>query len=391
MLYNLDKNMGIFDAEAILVKRAKLFIVFLLSLTLFGCSLWTNVTTNTTQDMAGVDNVTTMEVAKTGSAAGQGLLIGEKVITTINLSYETLEYEASIDYLNQVVEKYGAYIEYSYEYSGDNGIYNPAATSTNYRQGSYTIRIPNASVNQFMQDLEGDLGTKISEQIGNQDVTQSYKDTETRISVLQRKEERLLALLDQAETVDQILAIEDSLSATISEREVLQSELDNMDSLIDYTALYLTVTERSRISTNRGGSVPFWGRVKEAFLDSVYAFYYWIQDAAIGLIYALPYIVVTLGFILLFWLIKKMFFKTRWGKKRIERQLQEKKMIEDRRKERFVRTHPKKTDARNTANKPAEKPTEPLKEEMRQDTLTGSEVKTESPAEQPTEEDKTEK
>lgn len=391
MLYNLDKNMGIFDGEAILVKRAKLFIVFLLSLTLFGCSLWTNVTTNTTQDMAGVDNVTTMEVAKTGSAAGQGLLIGEKVITTINLSYETLEYEASIAYLNQVVEKYGAYIEYSYEYSGDNGIYNPAATSTNYRQGSYTIRIPNASVNQFMQDLEGDLGTKISEQIGNQDVTQSYKDTETRISVLQRKEERLLALLDQAETVDQILAIEDSLSATISEREVLQSELDNMDALIDYTALYLTVTERSRISTNRGGSVPFWGRVKEAFLDSVYAFYYWIQDAAIGLIYALPYIVATLGLILLFWLIKKIFFKTRWGKKRIERQLQEKKMIEDRRKERFVRTHPKKTDARNAANKPAEKPTEPLKEEMRQDTLTGSEVKTESPAEQPTEEDKTEK
>lgn len=376
------------------MKKMKLAIVtvFLMSLALFGCSILTNVETSTPQKDAGFDSVTTMEVEKTDSAAGQGLLIGEKVITTIYLSYETLEYEKSIDYLNDVVAKYNAYIEYSYEYKGENGTYSPTATSGNFRQGDYTIRIPNESVDSFMTDLQGNLGTKISEQVGNQDVTQTYKDTETRISVLQRKEDRLLALLEQAETIEQILAIEDSLSATISEREVLQSELDNMDDLMDYTALYLTVYERSRITTDRGGSIPFWGRVKDAFLDAIYAFYYWIQDAAIWLIYVLPFVASVFLLLLLYWFIKKMFFKTHWGKQRKERQLNEKKIIEERRKERFTQTHPKKRAAgkapESQTDKPA--PTETSKEAIEKVLPPENEAKTEIPEGQSSEGNKME-
>jgi len=333
------------------LKKLKLWILSLLSFSLMGCSfLTTEETSVSQQDAAGVDNVTT-EIAKSDGAVGSGLLIGEKVVTTVSLSYETLKYDDSIAYLKEIVGKHGAYVEYSYESSNGDMIYTPSSLTQNYRQGSYTIRIPKDSVSAFLDDLEGGLGTKISEQQGNEDVTQQYEDTATRISVLQRKEERLLALLEQAETVEEILAIEDSLSAAISEREVLQAELDNIDDLVDYTALYLTVSERSRISNNQGGSTPFWDRVKDALIDSLYAFYYWLQDAAIWFIYALPFFVSVLLMLLLLWAIKKLFGKTIWGKRRTEKQLQERKQIEERRKERFERTHPRKPGGTTVASK----------------------------------------
>lgn len=339
------------------MNKLKLLILSLLSFSLVGCSFLTTEDTSVTtqQDAAGVDNVTT-EISKADGEVGSGLLIGEKVVTTVHLSYETLKYDDSIAYLKEIVGKYGAYVEYSYESSGGDMFYTTSSLTQNYRQGSYTIRIPKDSVTAFLDDLEGGLGTKTSEQQGNEDVTQYYEDTATRISVLQRKEERLLALLEQAETVEEILAIEDSLSAAISEREVLQAELDNIDDLVDYTALYLTVSERSRISNNQGGSTPFWGRVKEAFIDSIYAFYYWMQDAAIWFIYALPFFVAVLLLLLLLWAVKKLFAKTIWGKQRAEKQLQEKKQIEERRKERFERTHPRKPEGPAVASRPTVKP-----------------------------------
>ncbi|WP_161525947.1 DUF4349 domain-containing protein [Trichococcus alkaliphilus] len=344
------------------MKKLKLLILSLLSFSLVGCSFLTPEETSVSQqDAAGVDNVTT-EIAKSDGAVGSGLLIGEKVVTTVHLSYETLKYDDSIAYLKEIVGKYGAYVEYSYESSGGDMFYTTSSLTQNYRQGSYTIRIPKDSVTAFLDDLEGGLGTKVSEQQGNEDVTQYYEDTATRISVLQSKEERLLTLLEQAETVEEILTIEDSLSAAIAEREVLQSELDNIDDLIDYTALYLTVSERSRISNNQGGSAPFWGRVKDAFTDSLYSFYYWLQDAAIWFIYALPFFVAVLLLLLLLWAIKKLFGKTVWGKQRAEKQLLERKQIEERRKERFERTHPRKTGGTTiVATKPTATPPVPTK------------------------------
>ncbi|MPM61092.1 hypothetical protein SDC9_107946 [bioreactor metagenome] len=132
--------------------------------------------------------------------------------------------------------------------------------------------------------------------------------------------------------------------------------MDNIDDLVDYTALYLTVSERSRISNNQGGSTPFWDRVKDAFIDSLYSFYYWLQDAAIWFIYALPFFVAVLLLLLLLWAIKKLFGKTIWGKQRAERQLQERKQIEERRKERFERTHPRKPGGTTVASKPTVTP-----------------------------------
>lgn len=295
------------------------FVIVLFSFVLLGACSWGNDNQESSESVRDVGVAPTTE-----DSGGMGLeataengLIGDKVIKTVFSSYETLEYESTIQHVLELNQKYAGYVEYSYESTySPSGSFTPEGSSRQYRRMEYTLRIPTASLTSFLKDMEGAEAVKVSEQVGSQDITQSYRDTEARINVLRQKEERLNELLTQATTIDQILQIENSLSDTIAEREALQAQLDSYDDLIDYTQVHLTVTERMRVSSTRGDSLPFLVRVREAFLDSLYAFYYWVQDAAIWFIYLLPFLVV-LGLLLLAFLAARRFYRrSNFAKKR---------------------------------------------------------------------------
>lgn len=228
-------------------------------------------------------------------------LIGEKVIRTVSQDYETVNFQEATDFIRQTVQRHDAFIEYSYESS-----YTPSGgASRQYRVVDYTLRVPTEQLNAFLNVLEGMDAYRVSEQMGTEDVTQMYRDTEARIDVLNNKEARLTELLEQAETIEEIIQIENSLSETIAEREQLQSQLDYYDDLIDYTVVRMTITERPRISGDREEGLSFLRRVQEALTDSFFAFYYIVQDIIIFTIYAIPYILV-LGLIgLVIWFVTK--------------------------------------------------------------------------------------
>lgn len=219
-------------------------------------------------------------------------LIGEKVIRRVQLEYETLDFQETTSFVLDTVSDYNGYIEYSNESSYSPSGIAPRDQSRQYRRVDYLFRIPTESLNAFLDDLDGMDAYKLSENIGSEDVTQSYRDTESRIQVLTNKEARLNELLERAETIEDIIQIENSLSETIAERESLQSRLDTLDDLIDYTEVHLSVTERPRIANTREDGLSFLARIREAFVDSFYAFYYFLQDAFIWLIYAIPFILI---------------------------------------------------------------------------------------------------
>lgn len=250
------------------------------------------------EDSAEMDMAS--EIGESPESSGERL-IGEKVIRTASMEYETVDFTESVTYIRETVMSHDAFIEHSYESSHTPG----GGASRQYRMIDYTLRVPTENLTAFLNDLEGVQGQKISEQMGTEDVTQFYRDTEARVQVLENKEERLNELLDQAETIEEIIQIEDSLSQTIAERESLQSQLDYYDDLIDYTTVYLTVTERPRLSGERGEGISFFRRIQDAIVDSFYAFYYIVQDMVIFLIYALPFIIV-IGFVgWLIWFITR--------------------------------------------------------------------------------------
>lgn len=236
-------------------------------------------------------------------------LIGDKVIRRVQLEYETLDFQKTTQYVLDTVSDYDGYIEYSDESSYSPSGIAPREESRQYRQINYLFRIPTDSLDGFLKDLKGMDAYKLSEHVGTEDITQTYRDTESRLNVLLNKETRLNELLEQAESIEAILQIENSLSETIAEREELQSRLDTFDDLMDYTEVHLSVVERPRITNNRSDGLSFWERISEAFVNSFYAFYYFIQDAFIWLIYAIPFILITVALIGVGFYIRKKIIK----------------------------------------------------------------------------------
>ena len=287
-----------------MTRKAKVVWLFLLTVFLAACG---SVQNRSGEDMstdsgAGYEESVSDEAAWEEFDEGEGEsgsgLIGEKVIRTVHLEYETLDFEVTTSHVMDTVTSYDAYVEYSSESSYQpSGMSQPAPANQQYRFIDYILRVPTESLHAFLNDLEGADAYKVREELGSEDVTQTYRDTESRIGVLQNKEDRLTDLLEQAETIEDILQIENQLSSTIQEREVLQSNLDNYDQLIDYTVVNLSVMERPRIAHSREERASFFRRASDAFVDSFYAFYYWIQDAAIWIIYALPFLAI-IGIIL---------------------------------------------------------------------------------------------
>ena len=283
-----------------MIKKAfAMLILFVLMLS--GCASGSNDTLESTESDAGAgymdeaaeDAAVEEEMGEADVADGQGSqLIGEKVIRRVQLEYETLDFQETTSFVLDTVSDYDGFIEYSNESSYSPSGIAPRDQSRQYRRVNYLFRIPTDSLNDFLDDLDGTDAYKLSENIGTEDVTQTYRDTESRIQVLENKEERLNELLERAETIEDIIQIENSLSETIAEREALQSRLETFDDLIDYTEVHLSVTERPRIANTREDGLSFLARIREAFVDSFYAFYYFIQNAFIWLIYAIPFILI---------------------------------------------------------------------------------------------------
>lgn len=214
----------------------------------------------------------------------------KKVITTIQMAFETTEFDKTTNNLDIIIDKYKAYVENSN--ISNNSYYN----NKNYRFGSYTIRVPKISVDSFKSELSG-IGNMISENTSKEDVTSQYSDTESRLKVITVKEERILSLLEKAEKIEDIIALENQLSQTIQEKENLKSSLIQLDDKVDYSTFYLSIQETEKLSNAETVETTFGTKIMNAINDSLYSFKKTMQNLTISLIYGLPFLII-LGLIL---------------------------------------------------------------------------------------------
>lgn len=227
----------------------------------------------------------------------------KKVITTIQMEFETTEFDKTTKDLDLLIEKYQAYVENS------NISINSYYNNKSYRYGSFTIRVPKKDILNFKAELNG-IGNMTSESTSKQDVTSQYTDTESRLKVITVKEERILDLLEKAEKIEDIIALENQLSQTIQEKENLKSSLIQLDDKVDYSTFYLSITETAKLSDSETVETPFGTKVKNAINNSFYTFKETMQDLTISLIYGFPFLIILtiilfIAFKLVKWIRKK--------------------------------------------------------------------------------------
>ena len=97
---------------------------------------------------------------------------------------------------------------------------------------SLTLRVPAAAFDRAMSALRALAEEVLAEQVTARDVTEEYTDLDARLRNLQAAETQLLTLVEQANTVDDLLKVEKRLSEVRGEIEQLQGRFNVLENRI---------------------------------------------------------------------------------------------------------------------------------------------------------------
>lgn len=166
----------------------------------------------------------------------QPVVSNRKLIRTVNLNVETTEFEKLLESLTQTVTNMGGYVEQS-DITG-----NSISDSMSRRYAYLTARVPSNKLDSFVAqvDAEGNITNKSE---NTQDVTLQYSDIESRKKTLALEQERLWDLLAKADSMDAVIALESRLSEIRYQLESLESQLRTYDNQVDYSTVYLSISE----------------------------------------------------------------------------------------------------------------------------------------------------
>lgn len=210
-----------------------------------------------------------------------------KVIFTGQIDFQTLNYEKTRTDLCNYMKSIGAYTQNSSEKGAGIGY-------DGLKSSMYVFRVPKMKYEQAFVDL-GKFGTVVFQQSTGEDVSGQYFDTEARVKTLKIQQERLLALLEKATRMEDILKIEKELQTTNYEIETLTGTLKKWDSLVDYSTLTVNITEVEQLKptepTKKDG---FFTRIAVGFKNSVVGLWKFLQDTIVFIAAALP-ILLPLG------------------------------------------------------------------------------------------------
>lgn len=219
----------------------------------------------------------------------QDALAGRKLIKTVNLNVETEQFDVLVPALEQRAAALGGYIE-SISSNNRGNHYSAEYIGTKYlRYASMTVRIPKENLDTFLSTVSEQTNV-VSRSESVTDVTLQYVDLESHRKVLLAEQDRLLQLIEQAETVEDIITIEGRLSEVRYQLESMESQLRTFDNKIDYSTVYLNIDEVEQYTPTETTTV--WQRISSGFVESVRAVGRGIGNFIIWFIVHIPYIVV---------------------------------------------------------------------------------------------------
>lgn len=230
----------------------------------------------------------------TGDTDSTVLPEGRKWIITVNMSAETEDLDALMEALNGKISGLGGYVEDQDSYNGS------MYSSRRYRSASLTVRIPAERVDEFTEEMSG-IANVVSTNLSREDITLSYVATESRVKALQTEEARLLELMEQAETMADLLEIESRLTDVRYELENRASQLRLYDNQVDYATIYLSIDEVQEYTPVEEPTV--WERISGGFVSSVKGVGNGLLDLLVWVLAKSPYLVilggVTVGMVVL--------------------------------------------------------------------------------------------
>ena len=242
------------------------------------------------------------EAGNSSAEAQQDALAGRKLIKTVNMDVETEEFDILVPALDQRVMALGGYIEDMSIYNRNNYYSDDYIGVKHLRYASMTIRIPKNSLDTFLSTV-AEQSNIVSRSESVMDVTLQYVDLESHKKALVAEQDRLLELMEQAETVEDIITIEGRLSEVRYQIESMESQLRTYDNKIDYSTVYLSIDEVEQYTPTEETTVG--QRIVNGFMNSLRGVGRGISNSAIWFVVNIPYLIVWAVVIIAIFLIAR--------------------------------------------------------------------------------------
>jgi Domain of unknown function (DUF4349) len=126
--------------------------------------------------------------------------------------------------------------------AGDVGGY-VSSSSTAQRSGSLTMRIPADRFDDALSKLRA-IGHVEHQSIRGEDVTAQYIDLQARLRIARARREVLVKLMNQANSIEQTIRVQNALDDTQQKIEDLQGSLNVLNDKVTYATITLDLREQ---------------------------------------------------------------------------------------------------------------------------------------------------
>ncbi len=262
--------------------------------------------TNGATGMEGVvfdksDIGVTEDSTNSQSGTGKPITDDRKIIKNAQMHVETKTFDSFISVLETDIAELKGYIEQK----------EISKNSKDHRNAYIVIRIPAENLNKFMGKVS-ENGNVTYENESAVDVTSSYNDTERHIKSLETEQERLLEIMKKADTLTDILSIEERLTQIRYELDGYEQTLSSYDEQIEYSTITLSVSEVEVVTV--GDDEGFFNQVAEGFMGSLKAIGTIFRTLALVILSGSPFIILIGVFIAAVIIVIKFVNKKRKNK-----------------------------------------------------------------------------
>ncbi len=169
-----------------------------------------------------------------------------------------------------------------------------------YAVGWVTLRIPSDRFEDAVDRVER-LGERVSSSLSSQDVTEEYIDLEGRLNYWEQQEEFYSKLLNEAETIDDLVTIQSRMQDVLLNIEQIEGRLRYLDGKTSFATLTVGLTEVPDILQPPDEGEP--NPIQEAFEQAGD-----VLLATVGFLIIAAAVAIPIALLVLFaWLVFKLF------------------------------------------------------------------------------------
>jgi len=210
-------------------------------------------------------------------------IMNKKIIKDGRLGLQVDNLQSAKQRIDSLVKSSGGY------YANEN-----LKNSDNQSGYELVIRIPGVNFERFVGSAERGSSKILYKEIQARDVTEEFVDLESRLNSKRNSLARYNEIMKKANSVKDIIEIEESIRVLQEEIESTQGRLRYLNDCVNYSTLNMTISTQKDFTFKPVKRDSFWEKLKESIADG----WYGLVDFILEFFGLWPYLIlmIPLGF-----------------------------------------------------------------------------------------------